>query len=244
MPTNSICRAATAAPALLPMMKLKCVYGDETRLHTVAVPEGARPGMPQRGVRKGTRPPVGPLLLTTCLTSFALILQPVFGPGSAACAEAPFVSYLDAFSIVGKVRPAAGALRLRMDDDRVCGIGLDARMFKSGICDGYNGLTNELDGLTAAGTSLASTEYVSRTLGERAATVEALVGTLVQIPPSVPAQNPLLRALLQVRTVPHPDDTAPLVRTESPRAACVANDADASDWQPFWTSRRELRCAL
>ena len=57
------------------------------------------------------------------------------------------------------------------------------------------------DGFTAVGAPLGSAEYVSNALGRRAATVETLVDTLVQQPPSVQSQFLLLRASLQARMV-------------------------------------------
>ena len=54
-------------------------------------------------------------------------------------------------------------------------------------------ITHQLDSFTAVGTPLGSAEYVSNALGRRAATVETLVDTLVQLPLSVQVQFLLLR---------------------------------------------------
>ena len=60
---------------------------------------------------------------------------------------------------------------------------------------------HQLDGFTAVGTPLGSAEYVSNALGRRAATVETLVDTLVQLTLSVQSQFLLMRASLQARMV-------------------------------------------
>ena len=99
-----------SGPALLPMMQW--VYGEETPLHIVGAPEGTPPVMSQRGVQQGN--PLGPLLL-------ALTLQHVLELVDAACEEAPLVSYLDDMNIVGKLTPAAGAIRWPcVEDDGFC----------------------------------------------------------------------------------------------------------------------------
>ena len=149
--------------------------------------------------------PLGPLL-------FALTLQPVLERVDAACEEAPLVAYLDDMGIVGKLTPAAGAFwRVCVDDAGVRSIGLEPRLPKCGIYGGDKEqvaaeaaklrITHQLDGFTAVGTPLGSVEYVSNALGRRAATVETLVDTLVQLPLSVQFQFMLLRALLQARMV-------------------------------------------
>ena len=141
---------------------------------------------------------MGPLL-------FALTLQPVLERVDAACAVPPLVSYLDDMSIVGRLTPAAGAFRrLCVDDDGVRSTGLEPRLPKCGIYGGDKEqvaaqaaklqITHQLDGCTAVGTPLGSAEYVSNALGRRAATVETLVDTLVQLPLSVQSQFLLLLA--------------------------------------------------
>ena len=115
-------------------------------------------------------------------------------------------------SIVGKLTPAAGAFRrMCVDDDGVRSIGREQRLLKCGIYGGDNEqvaakaakqrIAHQLDGFTAFGTPLGSAEYVSNALGRRAATVETLVDTLVQLPLSVQSQFLLLRASLQARMV-------------------------------------------
>ena len=68
-------------------------------------------------------------------------------------------------------------------------------------------------------------DYVSNTLGRRAATVERLVDTLVQLPLSVQSQSLLLRASLEARMV-H------LMRTV-PRGALATHmcPTDAAVWR-------------
>ena len=149
--------------------------------------------------------PLGPLF-------FALMLQPMLERVDAACDEAPLVAYLDDMSIVGKLTPAAGAFRPPwVDDDGVRSIGLEPRLPKCGIYGGDKEqvaaeaaklrIAHKLDGFTAVGTPLGSAEYVSNALGRRAATVETLVDTLVQLPLSAESQFLLLRASLQDRMV-------------------------------------------
>ena len=60
-------------------------------------------------------------------------------------------------------------------------------------------IAHQLDGFTAVGTALGSAEYVCKALGRRAATVETLVDTLVQLPLSVQFQFLLLCSSLQAR---------------------------------------------
>ena len=97
------------------------------------------------------------------------------------------------------------------DDDGVRSIGLEPRLPKCGIYGGEKEqvaaeaaklrMAHQLDGFTAVGTPLGSAEYNSNALGRRAATVETLVDTLVQLPLSVQSQLLLLRASLQARMV-------------------------------------------
>ena len=227
---NSIHRAAKlaavqqSATALLPMVQW--AYGDETPLLIAGALEGTPPVMSQRGVRQGD--PLGPSLC-------ALTLQPVLERVDAACEEAPLVVYLDDTSIVGKVTPVAGAFRrLCVDDDGVRSTGLEPRLPKCGIYGGDKEqvtaeaskprIEHQLDGFTAAGTPLGSSEYVSNALGQRAATVETLVDTLVQLPLSVQSQFLLLRASLQARMV-H------LMRTVSREALAHMRRTDAAVWR-------------
>ena len=141
---------------------------------------------------------LGPLL-------FALTLHPVLERVDAACEEEPLASYLDDMNIVCKLTSAAGAFRrLCVDDDGVCSIGLELRLPKCGIYGGDKALVateaaklriaHHLNGFTAVGDPLGSAEYVCNALGRRAATVETLVDTLVQLPISVQSQFLLLRA--------------------------------------------------
>ena len=143
------------------------------------------------------------------------------------------MSYLDDMNIVGKLMPAAGALRrLCVDDDGVRSIGLVPRLPKCGI---YGGDKEQVaaeaatlriaHGFTAVGTPVGSADYVSNALGRRAATVETLVDKLVQLPLSVQSQFLLLRALLQVRM-------AHLVRTVPWEAlAAHMRRTDAAVWR-------------
>ena len=189
---NSIHRSAMfaavqqSAPALLPM--LLWTYGDQTPLHIMGAPEGTPAVMSQRGVRQGD--PLSPRL-------FAITVQPVLKQLESACEEAPLLSYLDDMNIVGNLTPAASAFRrLCVDDAGVCSsIGLEPRLPKCGIYGGDKEqvdaeaaklrIAHQFDGLTAVGMPLGSAEYVFNALARRAATVETLVETLVQLPISV-----------------------------------------------------------
>ena len=172
---------------------------------------------------------------------FALTLQPVLEQVDAACEEAPLVSYLDDMSIVGNLTPAAGAFqRLCVDDDAARSIGLEPRLPKCGIYGGDKKqvaaeaarlwIAHQLNSFTAVGTPLGSAEYVSKALGRRAATVETLVDTLVQLPLSV--QSQFLRASLQarmvhlMRTVPREALATHMCRTDAAvwRAAAAVID--------------------
>ena len=144
---------------------------------------------------------LGPLL-------FAMTLQPVLEQVDAACDKAPLVLYLDDMNIVGKLTPAADTFqRLSVDNDGVHSIGLEPRLPKCGIYGGDKEqvaaeaaklqTAHQLDGFTAVGTPLRSTEYDSTSLGRHAAAGEMLVDTLVQLPLSVQSQFLLLRASLQ-----------------------------------------------
>ena len=129
-----------------------------------------------------------------------------------------------------------------MDDDGVRSIGLELRLPKCGIYGADKELVateaaklriaHQLDGFTAAGTPLGSAGYVSNALGRRAATVEMLVDTLVQLPLSVQSQFLLLRASLQarmahaMRTVPRDALATHMLRTDAAvwlAAAAVLN---------------------
>ena len=188
---------------------VQLAFWEEAPLHIVWAPEGTPPVMPQRGVQQGN--PLGPLL-------FALTLQPVLERVDA-CEEEPLVSYLDDMNIVGKLTPAAGACwRLCVDEDGVHSIGLEPRLPKCGIYGGDKALVAaeaaklwialQRDRFTAVGTPLGSAAYVSNALGRRAAMVETLVDTLVQLPLSVQSQFLLLRASLKTRMA-HPMRTVP-----------------------------------
>ena len=122
------------------------------------------------------------------------------------------MSYLDDMSIVGKLTPAAGAFRrLCVDGAGVRSIGLEPRLPTCGIYGGDKEqvaveaaklrIANQLDGFTAVGSPLGTAEYVSNAMGRRAATVETLVDTLVQLSLSLKSQFLLLRASLQARMV-------------------------------------------
>ena len=76
-------------------------------------------------------------------------------------------------------------------------------------------IAHQIDSFNAVGPPLGSAEYVVNALGRRAATMETLVETLVQLPPSVQSQLLLLCASLQVRW-------AHLMRTV-PREALAAH---------------------
>ena len=116
--------------------------------------------------------------------------------------------YRDDMNIVNLTQAAGAFRRLCVDDDGVR-IGLEPRIPK---CIIYGGdeeqvaaeaaklrMAHQLDGLTAVGTPLGSAEYVSNALGRRAATVETLVESLVQLPLTVQSQFLLMRASLQAR---------------------------------------------
>ena len=151
------------------------------------------------------------------------------------------MSYLDDMSIVGNLTPAAGAFqRLCVDDDAARSIGLEPRLPKCGIYGGDKKqvaaeaarlwIAHQLNSFTAVGTPLGSAEYVSKALGRRAATVETLVDTLVQLPLSV--QSQFLRASLQarmvhlMRTVPREALATHMCRTDAAvwRAAAAVID--------------------
>ena len=146
------------------------------------------------------------------------------------------MSYLDGMNIVGKLTPAAGAFRkLSVDDDGVRCIGLEPRLLKCSIYGGDKALvaadaaklrkSHHLDGFTAVGTRLVSANYVCNALGQRAATVETLVQSLVQLPLSVQSQFLLTRSSLQARM-------AHLMRTV-PRDALAMHmrRTDAAVWR-------------
>ena len=128
----------------------------------------------------------------------------------------------------------ARTTRLCVDDEGVRSTGLEPRLPKCGIYGGDKEqvtaeaskprIEHQLDGFTAAGTPLGSSEYVSNALGQRAATVETLVDTLVQLPLSVQSQFLLLRASLQARMV-H------LMRTVSREALAHMRRTDAAVWR-------------
>ena len=171
---------------------------------------------------------MGPLL-------FAITRQPVLERVDAACEEAPLVSYLDNMNIVSKLTTAAGTFRsLCVGDDGVRSIGLEPRLSKGGIYGGGKALVaaeaaklriaHQRNGFTAVGTPLGS-EYVCYALGRRAATVETLVDTLVQLLLSVQSQFLPLRASLQARM-------AHLMRTV-PREALATHmrPTDAAVWR-------------
>ena len=198
-------------------------YGDETPLYIMGAPEGTPPVMSQRGVRQGD--PLG-LLLS------ALTLQPVLERVDAACEEAPLVSYLRDMNVVGKLTPAAVAFRrLCLDEHGVCSIGLAPCLPKCGIYGGDKELVaaeaaklriaHQLDGFTTVGKPLGSAEYISNAPGRRAATVETLVDTLVQLPLSVQSQFLPQRASLQarmahlMRTVPREAPATHMRRTDA-----------------------------
>ena len=86
-------------------------------------------------------------------------------------------------------------------------------------------IAHQIDSFNAVGPPLGSAEYVVNALGRRAATMETLVETLVQLPPSVQSQLLLLCASLQVRL-------AHLMRTV-PREALAAHMSrtDAAVWR-------------
>ena len=168
---------------------------------------------------------LGPLL-------FAMTLQPVLEQVDAACDKAPLVLYLDDMNIVGKLTPAADTFqRLSVDNGGVHSIGLEPRLPKCGIYGGDKEqvaaeaaklqTAHQLDGFTAVGTPLRSTEYDSTSLGRHAVAGEMLVDTLVQLPLSVQSQFLLLRASLQarmvhlMRTVPREAVATPMRRTDA-----------------------------
>ena len=139
-------------------------------------------------------------------------------------------------NIVGKLTLAAGALRRLCVDDYVVGsIRLEPRLPKCGIYGNDMTLVaaeaiklriaHQLDGFTAVGTSLGSVHYVCDALGRRAATVETLLDTLVQLPPSVQSQFLFLSASLQARM-------AHLLRTVPREAlATYMRRTDAAVWR-------------
>ena len=101
-----------------------------------------------------------------------------------------------------------------MDDDEVRSLGLEPRLPKCGIygCDkelvateaAKLRIAHQLVG-TAVGTPLGSVEYVCNALGRRAATVEALVDTLLQLPLSVQSQFLLACPTASTHGAPHAD---------------------------------------
>ena len=137
---------------------------------------------------------------------FALTRQPVLERIDAACEVAPLVSYQDDINNVGKLMRAAGSIRQPyVDDDGVRSIRLEPRLPKFGICGDDEELvaaetaklriTHQLSGFTSVSAPLGSTEYVSTAMGRRAATVDMLLETLVQLPLSVQSRS--------LRCVPH-----------------------------------------
>ena len=94
------------------------------------------------------------------------------------------------------------------------------------------GLQTSSTSLTRSALLFGSADYVSNALGRRAATVETLVGKLVQLPLPVQSQFLLLRAPLQtrmahlMRTVPREALAAHMRRTDAAawRAAAVVLD--------------------
>ena len=89
-------------------------------------------------------------------------------------------------------------------------------------------ISHQIDGFTAVDTPLRSAEYVSNALGRRAATVETLVDTMVQLPLSVQSQFLLLSASLQARmgAVPREALATHMLRTDAAvwRAAAAVLD--------------------
>ena len=117
------------------------------------------------------------------------------------------MSHLDDMNTVGKFKPNAAAFQqLRVDDDGVRSIGLQPRLPKCGIYGGDKELVaakaaklrtaQQRDCFTAVGSPLGSAENMSNALGRRAATVETLVDTLVQLPLFLQSHFLLLSASL------------------------------------------------
>ena len=208
---NSIHQAALftavqkSTPALLPMVQW--AYGDETPLHIVGAPGALLPSYHSVERNRATHR-LRFWLRSRCSLCWSGLMQRVGGGGTSS-----------GVNITSKLTPAAGEFRrLCLDDDGARSIGLEPQFPKCGIYVGDEELVAEeaanlwiahqLNSFIVVGTPLGSAEYVSNALRRRAATVETLLKTLVQLPLSEQSQFLLLRASLQAhmahltRTVP------------------------------------------